>query len=295
MGPLSSPSDGRPAHRQRPVLLRHRSAETRGVAGAIVTVDLALVTAATIFSGGALSATAIFYVWPIVFAALPTRLGALRRRGRRRGRLRRRVGAADAGLLSATTPGAQVAAPSAWCSSRYACTWRPFFSIALLAGRLATALVRSTAQLGTAKADTEAQLLRMRAANEQLRAMGESSRVFLRYQDVDELMPKAIATWRAWWAGAPVLPWSTTTTAANTTRRPPHGRPWRPGSSPEGARHHRARTSGIPPFDKATDPRSAICSRSSRRTAYHSFLVAPLEAKNELLGVVCLLYRRASR
>ena len=67
-----------------------------------------------------------------------------------------------------------------------------FLLIALLAGRLATALMRTTVQLSTAKADTDEQLRRMQATNEQLRVMSESSRVFLRHQDVDALMPEAL-------------------------------------------------------------------------------------------------------
>ena len=53
-----------------PFFLLEDRAETRALTAAIVVVDLALVTAAIIFSGGALSAVAVFYVWPIVLAAV---------------------------------------------------------------------------------------------------------------------------------------------------------------------------------------------------------------------------------
>ena len=46
-----------------------RNAEPRVVAAVMVVVDIAVVTAGVVYSGGALSAVSVFYVWPIVFAA----------------------------------------------------------------------------------------------------------------------------------------------------------------------------------------------------------------------------------
>ena len=53
-----------------PFFLLENRVETRTLTGVIVVVDLALVSAAIIFSGGALSAVAVFYVWPIVLATV---------------------------------------------------------------------------------------------------------------------------------------------------------------------------------------------------------------------------------
>ena len=53
-----------------PFFILEDRVETRTLAGAIVVVDLALVTAGIIYSGGALSPTAVFYVWPLVFSSV---------------------------------------------------------------------------------------------------------------------------------------------------------------------------------------------------------------------------------
>ena len=53
-----------------PMYLVERRLPARVTAAVVVVTDLALVTAAIIFSGGALSAEGIFYVWPIVLSAV---------------------------------------------------------------------------------------------------------------------------------------------------------------------------------------------------------------------------------
>ena len=47
-----------------------RAPRRSGSPGCMVVVDLALVTAAVVFSGGALSPAAVFYVWPIILATV---------------------------------------------------------------------------------------------------------------------------------------------------------------------------------------------------------------------------------
>ena len=71
---------------------------------------------------------------------------------------------------------AEIQAPPNWMLISTCLHVAAFLLVALLAGRLATALVRTTVQLGGAKADAEAQLVRMRAVNEQLRVMTSLSR-----------------------------------------------------------------------------------------------------------------------
>ena len=68
-----------------------------------------------------------------------------------------------------------------------------FLLIALLTGFLARALTRSNGQLREAKLRTEGQLDRMKAVNEQLRSIEETSQVFIRHHDVEGLMPEALA------------------------------------------------------------------------------------------------------
>ena len=96
------------------------------------------------------------------------------------------------GRLDTTAMVAEINVPPNWMLITVCLHVAAFLLIALLAGRLATALVRSTVQLSAAKADTDEQLRRMQATNEQLRVMSESSRVFLRHQEVDTLMPEAL-------------------------------------------------------------------------------------------------------
>ena len=96
------------------------------------------------------------------------------------------------GWLHTTAMVPEINVPSTWMLITVCLHVAAFLLVALLAGRLATALMSTTVQLTTAKADTDAQLRRMQATNEQLRVMSESSRVFLRHQDVDALMPEAL-------------------------------------------------------------------------------------------------------
>jgi signal transduction histidine kinase len=44
--------------------------------------------------------------------------------------------------------------------------------------------------------------------------------------------------------------------------------------------------------EAVTDPRVGRVLKAVEKDGYHGFLVAPLEAKNDLLGLVCLLYRK---
>ena len=53
-----------------PFLVLARRVAAQPLAAATVAVDIALVTAGVVFSGGALSAVAVYYVWPIVFASV---------------------------------------------------------------------------------------------------------------------------------------------------------------------------------------------------------------------------------
>ena len=134
--------------------------------------DLALVTAAVVFSGGALSAVAVFYVWPIVLASvLPAGLGAVRCRGGRRRRLRRPSGCCSTSAgCDVDRAGRRDRVPPNWMLITVCLHVAAFLLIALLAGASRTALVRQHRRSSPgAKADTEAQLRRMQATNEQLR------------------------------------------------------------------------------------------------------------------------------
>ncbi len=174
-----------------PMYIVERRLPTRTAAAIIVVSDLALVTVAVIFAGGALSAVGIFYVWPIVLSAVFLPAWAPYAA----------AGAASAayvavwelqhvGWLDVSALVAEIQVPPNWMLITVFLHVAAFMLVALLSGRLAQALIGSTAQLTGAKADTEEQLRRMQATNEQLRAMSESSRVFLRHQDVGAPHPR---------------------------------------------------------------------------------------------------------
>ena len=255
-----------------PMYIVERRLPTRTAAAIIVVSDLALVTAAVIFAGGALSAVGIFYVWPIVFSAVFLPAWAPYAA----------AGAASAayvavwelqhvGWLDVSALVAEIQVPPNWMLITVFLHVAAFMLVALLSGRLAQALIGSTAQLTGAKADTEEQLRRMQATNEQLRMMSESSRVFLRHQDVTaRSSPRRSPRSPARPACAAASRSSSTTTPATsrsarvTGERHP-GR-WcaatRSSASSEIARHRRPALR-----DASPTRRSAGCSRRWRRTA----------------------------
>ena len=267
--------------------------EPRPLTGAIVIVDLALVSAAIMFSGGALSSVAVFYVWPIILATvfLPAWVPYAAAVA---------AGAAYAGIwvlqhfnvLRPTAMVAEINVPPNWMLLTVCLHVAAFLLVALLAGRLANALVKNTVQLSHAKADTDAQLRRMKATNDQLLVMSESSRVFLRHQDVDELMPEALrqvmgATGTS--AGfALVLNHNTGEYGVKAVL----------GSVDEAlVRKMRelgvseVASAGAAQHEAVTDATVGRLLKAAERDGFRGFLTAPLEAKSEQLGTLCLLYR----
>ncbi len=276
-----------------PFFFLERWTATRTVAAAIVIVDIALVTAGVVYSGGALSPTAVFYVWPIVFSSvfLPAWVpyaAAVAAAGA--------YGAiwllqrADLIAVTALVTGEGV--PSSWMLIAVSLHAAAFLLIALLAGRLAQALVRTTVQLTKAKADTDEQLCRMRATNEQLRVMSESSRVFLRHQDAAGLIPDALAQM----AGATGVRGGFALILNHKTGDYEE-RALAGGLPADSAQRYKAlgivdvARAGAARYVTVTDPQVRRLLKAAEKDGYHGLLVAPLEAKHELLGVVCLLNR----
>jgi signal transduction histidine kinase len=277
-----------------PFFLLENHMKTRTLAGAIVVVDLVLVSAAIIFSGGALSAVPVFYVWPIVLTTVflpawaPYAAAAA-------------AGLAFAGIwelqhigwLHATAMVAEINVPANWMLMVVSLHVAAFLLVALLAGRLATALVRTTVQLGSAKADTDEQLRRMRATNEQLRAMSESSRVFLRHQEVDALMPEALKQIMGASGMSAGFALVLNQNSGEFDEKAKHG-------PLDAAFVRKMKELGIAEVAKGearlytavTDPLVGRLLKAAEKAGFHGFLTAPLEAKHELLGVICLLYRQ---
>jgi len=276
-----------------PFFLLESRVATRPLAAAIVVVDLALVTIAIIFSGGALSTAAVFYVWPIVLATVFLPAWAPY------------AAAATAavaytsiwelqhlGWLNTTAMVAEIKAPPNWMLITLCLHVAAFLLIALLAGRLAAALVRTTVQLSSAKADTDEQLRRMQATNEQLRVMSESSRVFLRHQNVDALMPEAlrqIMGASGMSAGFALVLNHNSGELDDKAQRGPL----------DAAFVRKMRELGIADLAKAgaqlheavTDPQVGRLLKAAEKGGFHGFLTAPFEAKHERLGMICLFYR----
>ena len=135
----------------------------------------------------------------------------------------------------------------------------------------------SRAQLEQAKAAARRSSRSMRAANEQLRAMSESSRVFLRHQDLDGLMPDALAQVTAGSAAAAVSPSSTTTTAAEDDERGAVGDvPRGVRRAPQGARRRRRRPDGASRPRHGHRPAVGPPAQGRRESRLPRLLVAPL-------------------
>jgi signal transduction histidine kinase len=264
------------------------------LAAAMVSADIVLITAAIAFSGWALSAIAVFYVWPIVLAAVflpawaPYAAAAV-------------SGVAYAalwllqrsGLLGSTATLERIGVSDDWALPIVALHIAAFLIVALLAGRLAAALVRSSSGLVRAKTETDSQLARLQAVNEQLVTMSESSRVFLRHEDVGTLIPAAlrrIASVAGLRDGFALLHNDKT---GEWDERGSQGKV-------DAALVRRMKELGITAvaaagarqYEAATDSGVGLILKSVEKEGFHGFLVIPLQAKNELLGVVCLLYRR---
>jgi signal transduction histidine kinase len=276
-----------------PLYLVERRLPARATAAVIVVTDLVLVTAAVVFAGGALSAEGIFYVWPIVFSAVFLPAWAPYAA----------AGAASAayvavwelqhvGWLSVSALVAEIQVPPNWMLITVFLHIAAFMLVALLSGRLAQALIGSTTELSGAKADTEQQLRRMQATNEQLRVMSESSRAFLRHQDVAGLVPEALDHISGATGVRTGFALILNHNSGDFDERAVVG-----GISSDEVRRYKelglveVAQAGAQQYDAVTDPQVGRLLKAMDKDGYHGFLVAPLEAKHEVLGVICLLHR----
>jgi signal transduction histidine kinase len=276
-----------------PMYIVERRLPARTTAAIIVVSDLILVTAAVIFAGGALSAEGIFYVWPIVFSAVFLPAWAPYAA----------AGTASIayvavwelqhiGWLRVSGLVAEIQVPPNWMLITVFLHVAAFMLVALLSGRLAQALIGSSAQLSGAKAHTEEQLRRMQATNEQLRVMSESSRVFLRHQDVGGLIPEALAQI----AGATGVR-SGFALILNHNSGDFEERAVTGDVVPEAVRRYKelgvveVAQIGAERYVTVTDAQVGRLLKAMEKDGFRGFLVAPLEAKHEMLGVICLLHR----
>jgi signal transduction histidine kinase len=270
-----------------------RHADARSVAAVMVVVDIAVVTAGVVFSGGALSAVSVFYVWPIVLAAvfLPAWVPYAAAIA---------AGAAYAGVwvlqragsLSWTAVDAADASQS-WMLLVVCIHVAAFLLVALLAGRLATTLVRNAGDLTATKTDLEGQLRASTLANERLRLMNESSRVFMRHQHVDSLAPDVLRHI----AGAAGL--KAGVVLVHNVNTGDYEEKAALGEAEVGL-VRRLKELGLVDLARggcricsdAPDPQLARMLKVTEKDRFHGFVVAPLGDKDDLLGVVCLPFHR---
>jgi len=275
-----------------PFFLLENRVETHTLTGSMVVVDILLVTAGVVYSGGALSSAGVFYVWPIVLSSVFLSAWAPYAAAAASGAAYAGVwGLQRADLLSTAAMVAGYGGPSSWMLISVSLHVAAFLLIALLAGRLATALVRGTVEISTAKAITEAQLRRMRATNDQLHVMSESSRVFLRHHEVDALMPEALNQI----VGASGLSAGFALIRNHNTGefddKAMHG-------SVDAALIKKMKELGLAEVAAAgarqheavTNPQIGRLLKTIEKEGFRGLLLAPLQAKNELLGLICLLY-----
>ncbi|NLE22430.1 MAG: GAF domain-containing sensor histidine kinase [Actinobacteria bacterium] len=280
-----------------PVYIVERRLTTRTAAAIIVVCDLALVTAGVVLAGGALSAEGIFFVWPIVFSAVFLPAWAPYAA----------AGSASVayvivwelqhvGWLQVSALVDEIQVPPNWMLITVFLHVAAFMLVALLSGRLAQALIGSSAQISGAKAHMEEQLRRMQAANEQLTLMSESSRVFLRHKDVTGLIPDALRHITGATGVDNGLALVLNHNSGDFEERALAG-----GVTSEEVRRYKelgivdVARKGAAHYDSVTDQQVARLLKAMEKDGFRGFLVAPLEAKHELLGALCLLYRPADQ
>ncbi|HET6493908.1 MAG TPA: GAF domain-containing sensor histidine kinase, partial [Thermoleophilia bacterium] len=168
-----------------------------------------------------------------------------------------------------------------------------FLIVALLSGWLAAALVRVNSRLAETNAKTEAQLEHIQATNQQLSAMSTSSGIFLRHREVGTLMPEALAR---------IADLSGLRTGFVLVLNPRTSE-WEEASRQgdiQPALIGRMRDLGISELaenevrhcEAATNDQDRRLLKAVERDGFHGFLVVPLKATDQLLGVLCLLHDR---
>jgi signal transduction histidine kinase len=259
---------------------------------AMVVVDAALVTVAVVFTGGVLSAVAVFYLWPIILASLLLPPWASYLVAASVSLLYGCVWALEyRGLLSNPTTVSADSLPDDWTAQTVGIRLAAFLLIGLLTGMAAQALSRSNASLRKANEAAAKQLDDVRAVNRQLRTLSDSSRVFLRHHEVADLVPEALEQVAAV-VGA----------AAAFARVGAH----EPGVGPATVRFGDATPAAVRVLaglgieelvhgrsivlcDHPTDTLSASLLEAAQKEGYQRLLVCRLQAKERPLGFICLL------
>lgn len=273
-----------------PWLIRKRS--TRAVSIGVVIVDVLFVTIAIFFGGGVVSPVAIFYVWPIIIASVLLPPVAAYLSVATCSVLYAGLWALQSGAhLTNTSTIATNLLPAHWANQQVSIYLAVFLLLAFLTASLAHAIFAANQRLAATKAELEAQLSKMATVNEQLRAVGESSRVFLRYQELDELLSHALVNLGKIGRSA---------TGFVLLRNDRTGEFDERGSLGHVSAAFIAKLKTIGVMDvarggltycsSARDSCAARLLKAIEKEGHHSILVTPLEAKAELFGAICLLF-----
>ena len=277
-----------------PLYIVERRLPTRSAAAIIVVCDLALVTAAVIFAGGTLSAEGIFYVWPIVFSAVFLAAWAPY------------AAAAAAsiayvivwelqhlGWLDVSALVAEIQVPPNWMLITVCLHVAAFMLVALLSGRLAHALIGST-RGAVSRQGGHRRAAAPPAGDQRTAARHEREQPRLPALTRTSAASSPTRSRRSPGRRARATAWrSSSTTTAATSRS---GRA-SAASSVDAARRYKelgivdVARAGAQRYEEVTDPQVGRLLKAMEKNGYRGFLAAPLEAKHELLGVVCLLRR----
>jgi signal transduction histidine kinase len=274
-----------------PFFLLSARRRRNAVLWAMMTLDSLFVTFLVVVTSGAQSALAIFYLWPIVSAALL--LGA-------------RAGYIVTGLSTALYLALATAQERGWAPPDLLSTHGVatgsglgaafirvvgFLLIAVLASMLSNSLLQQNEQLLGAKTSLEQEVRVLKAANRRLEVLDEMSQGLRRIQELDLLLPRAmvrLANFTAAEAGFLLV----------FTREAPNGR--------IAARHNIEEAScrsllsaglplRVPDMQKAGIAGEEQAGESTGKTAsaleragYHDCLIAPLRVAEEQLGTLYL-------
>jgi signal transduction histidine kinase len=278
-----------------PFTLLARGGHEAATAVAMIAVDTLLITAGVFYSGGVLSAVAICYIWPIILASLLlppwalylTTLGCsglyaamwlLQR--------------TDLLVNASTLTGHQF--PLGWTSRSVGIMLAAFLLIALLTGMLAHSLIRTSAELRKAKTASEGQLDKVRAINVQLRTLMESNKVFLAHHDVQELMPDALARVAAVSGASAGVAFAldAVTGALKASARIGKVSPTLARQIAESRAESLVTSRAVYLCEHPVDTCSDRILSAAAEEGFGKLLMIRLDAKDQPVGVLCLLHNR---
>ncbi len=165
----------------------------RLVAWAMVLIDTAFVTFLVHNTSGVQSAVSVFYLWPIIASSLLLGARASYLTAALSGTLYLGLAVAEAGGWHPRDLFASQGISAVEGLDAVMVRVSGFLLIALLSGMLSNALLQANARLTSAKTELERELARVQLSNRRLTILDEVGRILGRIQDLDVLLPRALA------------------------------------------------------------------------------------------------------